>query len=127
MCSKKKEAILSDKPLKLVDLFIFFGNNISSSENDAKVRLAKASTTIVWLTILWKSVLSEKIRRGFFQTVTMLVLMYSCTISKKTHGQKTRWNICKYATYFCEQILEETLHKVAAIRAPTSHLTSHPR
>ena len=32
----------------------------------------------------------------------------------------------KYATNYIEQILEETVHKTAAVRPPTTHLENHP-
>ena len=44
MCFKQKEATstLSDKVLKLVDQFTYLGSNISSSEIDVNILLAKA-------------------------------------------------------------------------------------
>ena len=39
----KKEASPLWKALKLVDLFIYIGSNISSTESDINIRLAKAT------------------------------------------------------------------------------------
>ena len=57
---------LNSEPLKLSDEFTYIGSNISSTENDVKKRQAKDLTDIEKLSVIWKSDLSEKIKRGFF-------------------------------------------------------------
>ena len=37
---------LNNKPLKLVDHFIYFGSNISSTESDVNIRIGKAWNAI---------------------------------------------------------------------------------
>ena len=56
MCFKW-EAIstLSGWPLKLVDKFTYLSSNISSTESDINICLAKVWTTIDRLSIIWKS------------------------------------------------------------------------
>ena len=57
--------------LKLVDMFTYFGSNISSAENYVSIRLAKAWNVIDRPLIIWISNLSDKIKSYFFQTVVV--------------------------------------------------------
>ena len=59
-------ATLNGGLLKLVNKFTYLGSRVSSTENDINTRLAKAWTTIDRLSIIWKSDLSNKIKRSFF-------------------------------------------------------------
>ena len=52
-------------PLKLVDKFTYFGSSISSIEDDINMRLAKAWIPIDRLSVIWKSDLTDKIKRSF--------------------------------------------------------------
>ena len=58
---------LKSRPLKLMDKFTYFGNSISSTENDINTQLAKAWTTIDRLSVIWKSDLIDEIKRSLFQ------------------------------------------------------------
>ena len=73
MCFYQDSAIfsLNGKTLELVDRFIYLGSNILSTESDVIILLGKAWTSINRLTIVWKSDLSDKIKREFFQDVTV--------------------------------------------------------
>ena len=51
----------------LVDKFTYHGSSVSSTENDINMQLAKACTAIDRLSIIWKSDLSDKIKRNFFK------------------------------------------------------------
>ena len=53
---------LKDKPLKLVDQFIYIGSNISSTESHVNIRIGKAWIVIDMLIIIWKSDLYDKIK-----------------------------------------------------------------
>ena len=68
---------LNSKPLRLVEHFPYLGSNISSTESEVNIRIGKTWTVICRLSIIWKSDLCNKIRREFFQAVS--VLLYSCT------------------------------------------------
>ena len=46
---------LTSKPLKLVDQLPYLGSNISSTESDVKISLAKTRIVIDRLSIIWKS------------------------------------------------------------------------
>ena len=63
MCLKQKRDIsaLNGGFLKLLEKFQYFGSCASSTENYINKRLAKASTAIDKLLIIWKSDLFNKI------------------------------------------------------------------
>ena len=106
MSFKQEGAIstLSGENLKLGDNFAYLHSSVSSTESDITLCLAKARTAIDRLSITWKSDLSDKIKRDFFQAMAMLILLYRCTIwtltkciEKKLDGNYTRmlraiWN-----------------------------------
>ena len=81
-------------PLKLVDKFIYLGSSVSSTEKDIDTRLTKAWIAIDRLSIIWKS---DKMKRSFFQTAVVSILLYGCTtwtltkrLEKKLDGNYTR-------------------------------------
>ena len=57
---------LNGSSLKLVDKFIYLGSSVSSTETDIDTRLTKAWTTINRLLVIWKSNLTDKMKRSFF-------------------------------------------------------------
>ena len=56
---------LKGGPLKLVDKFTYIGSNVSSTEVDINMRLAKAWTAIDRLSVTQKSDLTDKIKQFF--------------------------------------------------------------
>ena len=83
--------------LKLVDKFTYLGSSISSTEKDIETRITKAWTAIDRLSIIWKSDLTDKMKRSFFQAVVVSILLYGCTtwtltkrLEKKLDGNYTR-------------------------------------
>ena len=70
---------LSGSSLKLVDKFTYLGSSVTSTETDINTRLAKAWTAIDRLLVIWKSDLTDKMKRSFFQAAIMLILLYGCT------------------------------------------------
>ena len=88
---------LERTPLKLVDKFTYLGSSVESTEKDIETRLAKAWTAINRLSIIWKSDLTDKRKRSFFQAVVTSILLYGCTtwtltkrLEKKLDGNYTR-------------------------------------
>ena len=65
--------------LKLVDKFTYWGSSVSSIEKDIDTRLTKAWTAIDKLSIIWKSDLTYKMKRSFFQAAVTSILLYGCT------------------------------------------------
>ena len=83
--------------LKLVDKFTYLGSSVSSTEKDIDTRLTKAWTAIDKLSIIWKSDLTDKMKRSFFQAAVVSILLYGCTtwtltkrLEKKLDGNYTR-------------------------------------
>ena len=76
-----------------------FGDNSSilSTETDIDTWLTKAWTAINRLSVIWKSDLTDKMKRSFFQAVVVSMLLYGCTtwtlikwLEKKLDGNYTR-------------------------------------
>ena len=65
--------------LKRVDRFTHLGSSVSSTTIDINTRLAKAWTAIDRLSAIWKSDLTDKIKRSVFQAVVVSILLYGCT------------------------------------------------
>ena len=83
--------------LKLVDKLTYLGSSVSSTEKDIDTWLTKAWTAINKLLIVWKSDLSDKLKRSFFQAAVVSILLYGCTtwtltkrLEKKLDGNYTR-------------------------------------
>ena len=88
---------LDGTPPKLVDKFTYLGSSVSSTEKDIDTRLTKAWTAMNRLSIIWKSDLTDKMKRSFFQATVVSILMYGCTtwtlikrLKKKLDGNYTR-------------------------------------
>ena len=83
--------------LKLVDKFTYLGSSVSSTENDIDTWLTKAWTANDRLSIIWKSDLTNKIKRSFFLAAIVSILLYGCTnwtltkrLEKKLDSNYTR-------------------------------------
>ena len=76
--------------LKLVDKFTYLGSSVSSTEKDIDTQLTKAETAIDRLSIIWKSDLTDKMKRSFFQAVVVSILLYGCTICSLTKRLKKK-------------------------------------
>ena len=70
---------LDGTPLKLVDKFTYIESSVSSTEKDIDTRLTKAWTAIDSLAIIWKSDLTDKMKRSFLQAAVVSILLYRCT------------------------------------------------
>ena len=88
---------LDGTPLKLVDKFTYLGSSVASTEKDIDTRLTKVWTAINRLSIIWKSDLTDKMKRSFFQAAVASILLYGCTtwtltkrLEKKLDGNYTR-------------------------------------
>ena len=88
---------LEGTPLKLVDKFTYLGSSVESTKKDIDTRLTKAWTAINRLSTIWKSDLTDKMKRSFFQAAVTSILLYGCTtwtltrrLEKKLDGNYTR-------------------------------------
>ena len=73
------------------------GSSVLSTEKYIDTRLTKAWTAINKLSIIWKSDLTDKMKRNFFQAAVVSILLYGCTtwtltkrLEKKLDGNYTR-------------------------------------
>ena len=70
---------------------------IQSTEKNIDTWLTKAWTAIDKLLIIWKSDLTDKMKRSFFQAAVVSILLYGCTtwtltkrLEKKLDGNYTK-------------------------------------
>ena len=99
MCFNQTSDIstLNGSSLKRVDKFTYLRSSVSSTKADINGWLAKIWTALNRLTVTWKSDLTDKIKRNFFQAAVVLILQYGCTtwtltkrLEKKLDGNNTR-------------------------------------
>ena len=88
MCFNQKGNIstLKSGPLKLVEKSTYLVSSVTSTNKDVKTWLAKAWTTIDRQSDHWKSDMTDKIKRSFFQAAVVLILLYGCitwTLNKR--------------------------------------------
>ena len=69
---------------------LFLGSSVSSTENDIDTRLTKAWTAIDRLSIIWKSDLTDEMKRSFFQAAVVSILLYGCTTWTLTKRLETK-------------------------------------
>ena len=107
----------------------YLGSSVSSTEKDIDTRLTKAWIAIDRLSIIWKSDLTDKMKRSFFQAAVVSILLYGCTtwtltkrLKKKLDGNYTRM----LRLFNLEQVLAATPHKAPTIRPPASHHENYP-
>ena len=86
---------LDGASLKLVDKFTYLRSSVSSTEKDIDTRLTKAWAAIDRLSVIWKSDLTNKMKRIFFQVTVVSILLYGCKtltkrLKKKLDGNYTR-------------------------------------
>ena len=125
MCFNQKGDIstLDGTSLKLVDKFTYLGSSISSTEKDIDTRVTKAWTAIDRLSIIWKSNLTDKMKRNFFQAAVVSILLYGCTtwtltkrLEKKLDGNYTRM-----LRAILNKSWQQHPHKAPTIRSPTTY------
>ena len=75
----------------------FTQEELESTEKDIETRLTKAWTAINRLSIIWKSNLTDKMKRSFFQAAVTSILLYGCTTWTTRFSEKLK--IGKLDTY----------------------------
>ena len=95
--STRERTIRDRTPLKLVDKFTNLGSSVSSTKKNIDARLTNTWTANDRLSIIWKSDLTDKMKRSFFQAAVVSILLYGCTtwtltkrLEKKLDGNYTR-------------------------------------
>ena len=77
---------LKGRPLRLVNKFTYLGSSVSST--GINMRLTKAGTPIDRLSVIWKSHLTNEIKRSFSQAAVVSILLYGCTTWMLTKRMK---------------------------------------
>ena len=116
-------ATLDGASLKLVDKFTYLGSSVSSTEKDIDTRLTKAWTAIDRLSIIWKSDLTDKMKRSFFQAAVVSILLYGCTTWTLTKRLERRLdgNYTRMLRSSIKQVLATTPHETPTIRTLAPH------
>ena len=77
--------------------FTYLGSSVASTGRDIDTRLTNAWTAINGLLVIWKSDLTDKMKRSFLQAGVVAILLCGCTIwtltkrmEKKLDGNYTR-------------------------------------
>ena len=81
---------LEGTPLKLVDKFTYLGSSVELTEKDIETRLTKAWTAINRLSTIWKSDLTDKMKRSFFQAGSHRYCYIALHGRYKTAREETR-------------------------------------
>ena len=113
---------------KLVDKFTYLGNSVSSTEKDIDTQLTKSRTAFDKLSIIWKSDLTDKMKRNFFPSrgcIDTAIWMHYLNANKTT-GDKAIRQLHKNVASNIEQVLEATLHKAPTIWPHTSQHENYP-
>ena len=76
--------------IKTVDNFVYLGSNISSTEKDVQFSIAKAWQALNGLSIVWKSSLSDSLKRAFFRATVQSVLLYGSSTWTLTRHLENR-------------------------------------
>ena len=93
------DVVYVDESRKVMEIGRVFGylTEVESTEKDIETRLTKAWTAINRLSTIWKSDLTDKMKRSFFQAAVTSILLYGCTtwtltkrLEKKLDGNYTR-------------------------------------
>ena len=116
-------ATLDGASLKLVDKFTYLGSSVSSTEKDIDTRLTKAWTAIDRLSIIWKSDLTDKMKRSFFQAAVVSILLYGCTTWTLTKRLERRLdgNYTRMLRAVLNKSWRQTPHETPTIRTLAPH------
>ena len=124
-----KQATFPDgTSLKLVDKFTYLGSSVSSTEKDIDTWLTKAWTTIDRLSIIWKSDLTDKMKRSFFQAAVVSILLYGSTTWMLTNllEKKLDGNYTRMLRAILNKSWRQHPHKAPTIWPPASHHENYP-
>ena len=110
---------LNDKTLKLIDLFTYYDRNVSSTENDKNIPLAKAISGIYRLSIVWKSDQSKYSKQEFFK----LCQSKYCTMNTYETPGEAIGKLHKNAACFFKVILGSNTQQKNSFQV--THFPSH--
>ena len=111
--------------LSETDKLTYLGSSVSSIEKRHRHTANEAWTAIDKLSVIWKSDLTDKMKRSFFQVVDTAVWMHQLD-ANKTARKEARRQLHKDVAGNIEQVLAATTHKAPTIRPPASHHENYP-
>ena len=111
---------LNSSTLKLVDKFTYQGSSVSSNKTDFDTRLAKAWTANVRISVIWKSDLTDKMKRSFFQVAIVSILPYGCTT--RTLTKRSEKKLDSNYTRMLPAILNKSWRQHPTKQQPYGHL-----
>ena len=119
---------LDGTSLKLVNKFTYLRSSVSSTEKDIDTRLTKAWTAIDRLSIIWKSDLTDKMKRSFFQAAVVSLLLYGCTTWTLTKRLKKNLdgNYIRILRAILNKSWRQHPNKAPTIRPPASYHENYP-
>ena len=119
--NQKEDHVLTNSEgtiLKKVKTFNYLGSFIGSTARDIDVRNAKAWGAITSMTKIWKSKLSERLKRNFFRATVESVLTYGATtwtltktLENRLNGSYTRMLRAALNKSWKEHLTNEELYK----------------
>ena len=86
--------------IKQVENFKYLGSYIGSTEKDIEILIAKAWSALNSMHTIWKSKMSENLKRSFFRDTVESVLVYGAitwTLTS-TLDKKSRWSVYSNAS-----------------------------
>ena len=114
--------------LKLVDKFTYLRSSVSSTEKDIDTRLTKAWIAIDKLSVIWKSDLTDKMKRSVFQAAVESILLYASTtwtLTKRLE-KKHDGNYARMLRAILNKSWRQHPYKAPTIWPPTSHHENYP-
>ena len=103
--------------------------HVSSTEKKPiDTRLTKAWTAIDKLLIIWKSDLTDKMKRSYFSAAVVSILLYGCTTWTLTKWleKKLDSNYTRMLRAILNNSWRQQPHKAPTIRPPVSHHENYP-
>ena len=76
--------------IKRVEDFKYLGSYIKSTDRDVNIRIAKAWAALNSMQSIWKSKLSEFLKRNFFRAAVESVLVYGSVTRNLTHSTEKK-------------------------------------
>ena len=87
---------LNGQEIKSVDEFTYLGSNIASTKRDVQLRIGKAWGDMDGLRTIWKSTLSDNLKREFHRAAVQTVVLYDSstwTLTKQLESRLDNSNI----------------------------------
>ena len=116
---------LHETSLKLVDKFTYQGSSVLLTEKYIDTRLTKEWTAVDRLSIIWKSDLTNKMKRSFFQAAVGSILLYGCTTWTLT--KRLKKNLDGNYTRILRAILNKSCRQHPKSNQLYSHLLPVPK